>query len=104
NPPSEARHFTVLDAPVNQKIRFTTASCAKNAAGRIRPAATSSRSGEHDLVALHLAFHAGAGSECAGEYLLRQRVFDPALNRAFERSRAIHRVVANRDQPRSEEH
>ncbi|MNF08357.1 hypothetical protein D3C80_2087660 [compost metagenome] len=38
------------------------------------------------------------GGELAGEDLLRQRVLDPALDRALERPRAVHRVVADGDQ------
>ena len=47
------------------------------------------------------AFDLGVTSHARGKVTsqdtLSQRVFDPALDRALERPRAIHRVIANRD-------
>ena len=42
--------------------------------------------------------HHGPRGEIAGEYLLRQRVLDPTLDRTLERARAVDRVVADGDQ------
>src|SRR5690606_28539505 len=53
---------------------------------------------EDDLVALHLGMHHGTRDELAGEDLLGQRVFDPALDGALERPRPVNRVVTHRHQ------
>ena len=53
---------------------------------------------EDDFVVFHAGCDAGSRHKTAREDQLRQRVFDPALDRTFQRSCAIHRVVTYRDQ------
>ena len=53
---------------------------------------------ENNLVVFHRGRHARSRQETARKDQLRQRVFDPALDRSFERPCAVHRVVTHRDQ------